>query len=410
MRAGKRWGAAVWVLAFLLLAGAMTGCQEDVTAPGECPALCPGGNSEVFEVTLNPIQGADSSYQPYFGTGQGNSLLASNGLPAAEARTVYRFVPRPDSVDVRDTLRAYTIDSVLLSFNLSARDTLTDGLKVFLYRLPPTVDENITFADVNPLLVEPNLIDSILVPDTLNAGRIQTVLTGDGIAKVATPVGSGEALAIGIGITAAQPTGIRLGSAAGGTGPSFITYVTVDVPDTATAIRKQQIVRSAGFNTFVVENSPTTDTTLLTVGGAPSSRSLLRFDLPQAIEDSGTIVRATLELTPSMPILGLPTDPALLTATAVLADLGAKSPITTDPTFIAGDTLPPGIAGVVSLDVTRLVQLWVSSSERPQSIFLTLLPEAASFMRAEFGSSRRPDVGVPRLIIDYQMPFPFERP
>ena len=53
----------------------------------------------------------------------------------------------------------------------------------------PTVDENVTFADVNPLLVEPNLIDSILVPDTLNTGRIQTVLTGDGIAKVATPAG-----------------------------------------------------------------------------------------------------------------------------------------------------------------------------------------------------------------------------
>ena len=108
MRAGKRWGAVVWVLALLLLAGAMTGCQEDVTAPGECPALCPGGSSEVFEVTLNPLQGTDSSYQPYFGAGQGNSLLASNGLPAAEARAVYRFVPRPDSVEVRDTLRAYT--------------------------------------------------------------------------------------------------------------------------------------------------------------------------------------------------------------------------------------------------------------------------------------------------------------
>jgi hypothetical protein len=152
------------------------------------------------------------------------------------------------------------------------------------------------------------------------------------------------------------------------------------------------------------------DTTLLTVGGAPSSRALLRFDLPQEIEDSGTIVRATLLLTPTGPILGLPTDPALLTATAVLADLGAKSPVTTDPTFISADTLTPGVSGVVQIDVTRLVQLWVQASDRPESIFLNLLPEAASFMRAEFGSSRRPDVGVPRLIVDYQMPFPFARP
>jgi len=396
-----------WLL-LLLLAVAMTACQEDLTTPGECPLLCPGGDSEVFEITLTPLPGSDSSYMPYFQPGQGNSLLASNGLPAAEARTVYRFVPPSDSVEVRDTNRAYTIDSVLLSFNVSARDTLTDGLKLYLYRLPPTVDEGITFGDVDPLMVEANLLDSIAVPDSLNVGRVQTVFTGDELAKVA--LGSGEPLAVGVGVAAAQPTGVRLGSAAGGTGPSFITYVTVDVPDTATAIRQQQIQRAAVFNTFVVENPPVVDTTLLTVGGAPSSRALVRFDLPQEIEDSGTIVRATLELTAAAPLIGLPTDPALLTATAVLADLGAKSPITTDPTYIASDTLTPGVSGTVSLDVTRLVQLWVQSSDRPESIFLNLLPEAASFMRAEFGSTRRPDIGVPRLIVDYQMPFPFARP
>ena len=410
MRRGNMTGGAVGLLAFLLLAGAMTGCQEDLTAPGECPSLCPGGNSEVFEVTLNPIPGADSSYMPYFAVAQGNSLLVSNGLPAAEARAVYRFLPRPDSIEVRDTLRAYAIDSVLLSFQLAARDTLTDGLKVYLYRLPPTVSDGITFAEVNAQLVEANIIDSIAVPDSVNVGRIQAVLSGDELAKVAVPPGSGEPLAVGVSVGAVQPTGIRLGSSAGGNGASFVTYVTVDVPDTAVAIVKQQIARSAGFNTFVVETPAVTDTTLLTVGGAPSSRALLRFDLPPAIEDSGTIVRATLELTPSAPILGLPTDPSLLTATAVLADLGAKSPLTEDPTFIAGDTITPGTSNVVSLDVTRLVQLWVSSPERPESIFLTLLPEAASFMRPEFGSTRRPDIGVPRLIIDYQMPFPFERP
>jgi hypothetical protein len=397
-----------WPLLFLVLAGAMTACQEDLTSPGECPLLCPGGNSEVFEITLNPLPGTDSSYMPYFAVGQGNSILASNGLPAAEARAVYRFVPRGDSIEVRDTNRAFIIDSVLLSFNISARDTLTDGLKLYLYRLPSTVDTGITFADIDPLLVEANLLDSIAVPDSVNTGRVQKVFMGDELAKVA--LASGEALAVGINIAAAQPTGVRLGSAAGGTGPNFVTYVTVDVPDTTSAILHQQIQRNAAFNTFVLETPPVVDTTLLTVGGAPSSRALLRFDLPQEIEDSGTIVRATLELTTPGPILGLPTDPALLTATAVLADLGAKSPVTTDPAFISADTLTPGVSGVVQVDVTRLVQLWVQASDRPEAIFLNLLPEAASFMRAEFGSSRRPDIGVPRLIVDYQMPFPFARP
>jgi hypothetical protein len=210
-----------WLLLSLLTA-AMMACQEDLTTPGECPQLCPGGDSEVFEITLNPLPGSDSSYMPYFQPGQGNSLLASNGLPAAEARTVYRFVPRSDSVEVRDTNRAYTVDSVLLSFNVSARDTLTDGLKLYLYRLPSTVDEGITFGDIDPAMVEANLLDSIAIPDSLNVGRVQTVFTGDELAKVA--LGSGEPLAVAVGVAAAQPTGVCLGSAAGGTGLHHVRH------------------------------------------------------------------------------------------------------------------------------------------------------------------------------------------
>ena len=261
--------------------------------------------------------------------------------------------------------------------------------------------------------MEANLIDSIAVPDSLNVGRIQTVLSGDELAKVAIPPGSGEPLAVGIGIGAAQPTGIRLGSAAGGTGPSFVTYVTVDVPDTATAIRKQQIARAAaGFNTFVVETPAVHGhdaahrrrrsvlACVAPVRPAPGDRGF-GHDRPG---DAGADAQRPRSS-------GLPTDPALLTATAVLADLGAKSPITTDPTFIAGDTLTPGTSDVVSLDVTRLVQLWVSSPERP-AVHLphTCCRRPRRSCEPSSAPSRRPDIGVPRLIIDYQMPFPFERP
>ncbi|MBA3259881.1 MAG: hypothetical protein H0T68_10525 [Gemmatimonadales bacterium] len=410
MTAGQGGRGTGGLVGFLLLAAVMLGCQEDLTAPADCPELCPSGNAEVFDVILNPLPGSDSSYFPYVGPGAGPALLVSNGLPAAEARTVFRFVSRPDSIEVRDTLRAYTVDSVLLSVVLLARDTLTDGLKVFLYRLPPTVDDGISFAEVDPLLVEANIIDSILVPDSLNSGRLQTVLQAEELAKVALPLGTGGTLAVGVAIGAAQPTGIRLGSAVSGSGPNFLTYTTVDVPDTTTAIRKQQILRTPGFNTFLTATTVELDSTALTVGGAPSSRALLRFDLPEDIEDSATIVRATLELIPTEPILGLPTDPSTLAARAVLADLGAKSPVTEDTTFIAIDTLSPGTMDTVRLDVTRVVRLWQADSERPEAVFLSLLPEAATFMRAEFGSTRTPQIGAPRLRVTYLRPFPFENP
>jgi hypothetical protein len=155
---------------------------------------------------------------------------------------------------------------------------------------------------------------------------------------------------------------------------------------------------------------PLPDDAFLTVGGEPSARALLRFNLPEDIEDSATIVRATLELVPRSPMLGLPSDPALLQAKALLADLGAKSPVTTDVRFITSDTLAVGSADTVRLDMTPIVRLWQSASERPEAVFLSLLPEGGSFTRPVFGSTRSGTVGAPRLRVTYLKPFPFENP
>jgi hypothetical protein len=133
--------------------------------------------------------------------------------------------------------------------------------------------------------------------------------------------------------------------------------------------------------------------------------------LPPQLRDSATIVRATLELIPAHPLLGLPGDRATIDARAVLADLGAKSPVTTDARFIVTDTLPQGSSDTLRLEVTRLVRLWQSATDRPPAIFLILHPEAATFTRPTFGSTHAGSpVGPPRLLITYQLPFPFEIP
>ena len=399
-------------LAAGLAALAVAACQERFTAPAECPAQCPGGSSDVFDTVLTTVPGADSSFEGYVEGGSGVALLVSNGLEASENRAIYRFAPRPDSIEVSDTNRGYVVDSVLLSVNLLARDTLLNGLKVFFYRIANTVESGVTFADVAPQLIEANLIDSVLVADSLNTGTVQLVLRGADALKTGLPSNAGGTLAIGVAVAPAG-TGIRVGATGSGTGATFASYVTgQEVADTVSD-RKQTITRTPSFNTFVTATAVDPDPTLLTVGGEPSSRALLRFDLPDRLQDSADIVRATLELVPSRPILGLPTDPAVLEARAVLADLGAKSPVvgSEDVTFISNDTLSPGVSDTVRLDVTNIVRLWQSTTtERPEAIFLSLLPEAATFMRAEFGSSRRPDIGPPRLRVTYMFAFPFEKP
>jgi hypothetical protein len=397
----------------------MTACQERLTSPADCPALCPGGSVQVFDTVVPAVALRDSSFPAhkdsangYVSRGQGAALLVSNGFAGSEDRAVYRLGTRGDSIAVRDTLRAYTVDSVLLNVTLVARDTLVDGLKVYLYRLPSTVDSTVTFADVDSQLVEANLIDSITVPDTLNSGAIHTTLRGADVDRLRLPVGGDSVLAIGLRMAAVAPTGIRVGAVAAGAGATFTSYVTVDVPDTG-SVRNQAMLRTTAFNTFLTQNTVVPDDTLLLVGGEPASRALVRFGLTDAFLDSTTIVRATLELTPARPIIGLPTDPSAIQVLAVIGDLGAKSPLTNDVNFIRQDTLPAVQSDTVKIEMTRIVQLWQSSRLRPQSIFLRLIPEGASFSRAAFFSTRSPSSGVlvaPRLRITFQRAFPFEKP
>ncbi len=83
-------------------------------------------------------------------------------------------------------LRAWTPSA--LRFNLVARDTLVNGLKLYLYRIDPRRwTTTTTFAIIEPLLIPTAIIDSIAVPDTLNTGAVQPMLRGADLAKVALP-------------------------------------------------------------------------------------------------------------------------------------------------------------------------------------------------------------------------------
>jgi hypothetical protein len=412
-----RWVACVGAIA----AGALA-CQEHLTSPGQCPELCPGGSPTVFDTVLSPVQGGDESVSGYVSRGGGVALLTSNGLPASEDRAIYRFVSRQDSITVRDTARAYTVDSVTLGLTLIARDTLVNGLKIFLYRLPADITpDTATFAGIDAQLAAPALIDSILVPDSVNTGAVSVVLRGADVDRVAIPAGTGGVLALGLRISADSPTGIRTGSIVGSNAATFLSYVTVDVPDTTTTIKHQTLSRSSQFNGFVTQTPYTVAPGTLLLGGEPSSRGFIRFALPSRIKDSATVVRATLELLPAIPIPGLPTDPAILEGRAVLSDLGPKSPLATNPaSLIPQDTLTLESSDTVRLDITDIVKLWQSSEERPQEVALRLgartstpgvIAEGASFTRTLFGStSPLSPVGPPRLRVTYLLSFPFESP
>jgi hypothetical protein len=398
-----------WWIGGLLAVLTLAGCQEKLTTPADCPALCPGGQPQVFDEVFTAVPGADTSFVGYVQPHQSGALLVSNGLQSFEELGLVRFLPRSAMVSVRDTLRNYTIDSVALNLTVIARDTNLTGLQVLLYRLSPGLDSSTTFAAVAPAFVPESLIATINVPDSVNTGAIRAVFQGVDLSRVEIPASDSGRLALGIRIAAPTATGVRLGALPAGSSPTFITYATVDIPDTGTA-KLRTIPTGPAFNTYVSQVPPVIDPTLLAVGGAPSARALLRFNLPPRIRDSATIVRATLELTAVAPILGLPTDPARVVSRAVVADVGAKSPVSSAAMRVPEDTVEAG-AGGVSLEAVRLVELWLGAAGRPTALVLSLSPEAASFTRPVFYSTRAADPAQrPRLHISYLLSFPFETP
>ncbi|HET6779016.1 MAG TPA: hypothetical protein VFH26_09015, partial [Gemmatimonadales bacterium] len=103
------------------------------------------------------------------------------------------------------------------------------------------------------------------------------------------------------------------------------------------------------------------------------------------------------------------TDTVLLEARSVLADVGGKSPVNTQPDRVPAERLELG-ATTVSIEAVRLVELWLRSA-RPSALILALTPEGASFTKPVFYSTRAIDPALrPRLRLSYLLSFPFETP
>jgi hypothetical protein len=398
-------GLKKFLLGWVIVALVVAACQEQLTAPADCPALCPGGYI-IRDTVLDPIPDADSSFEGYVLPGQGTTIRVSNGLPASEDRGVIRFNTRPDSLFLRDTLRSYTIDSATIEFTITRRDTAVGGLKMYLYRLPATIDTSATFAQVVPDLTPANLLDSVLVDDTADTPLVRVVFKDTTTYKVDIPAADSGVLAIGVAMAAASPTGVRIGTIlTGSAAPVFTSFVNVDIADTT--LQKRTILLNPKFSDFVTQNPPTLDPDLLTTGGAPSARSLIRFDWPDFIRDSGQLVRVTLELIPTAPMDGLPNDPAFLEARIVLSDLGAKSSLS-QSTF-AEFELAEASSDTVNFEIVSLLSAWQTIPTIPHALSLSLTPEGSSFTRATFGSTRTPGKK-PRLKVTYAVPFRFARP
>jgi hypothetical protein len=397
-----------WILPGLI-AAAMVACQEHLAAPADCPALCPGGYG-VRDTIIDPEDSQDSSFAGYAVAGQNGSVRVSDNFAPSDDRAIFRFLPLDSVYTVpltTDSVLPYTIDSVVIALTVAYRDTSVKNLYLYLYRLPSTLDSNYTFADADAAFIPANFIDSLHVDDTLQTQRVESVLMDSAaLARVARVPGDSGKLAVGVAIRAAQGTGVRLATAGSGI-PTVFTYVHVFTGDTTE--NPQLFSRVPEFSRFVSRSVQPLDQSVLTVGGAPSARSIIRFPWSPYLRDSAQLLRVSLELIPTAPIPGLRGDTAFIQARPVLADFGSKSPTTSDAFYVTLKALDLNQTDTVHLEILRSATLWQGTQPRPPAIMLQLIPEAVSFTRATFGSTRTQGLR-PRLRVTYALKFPFEEP
>ena len=96
----------LWLVFFLSVL-VVAGCTEELTVPGQCPELCPGGQPVVLDTILLATEGSDTAFFGYSDRATISSLLVSDSIAAGEARSWVRFPQRSDSVTVAGVVHAY---------------------------------------------------------------------------------------------------------------------------------------------------------------------------------------------------------------------------------------------------------------------------------------------------------------
>lgn len=434
----RRVAVALFVVATGI--GVWAGCTEQIMAPGQCPDFCPNGQIVLHDTVFTTIIERDSSYRGYRQAYQSEAATAAT-IPGLESRPFFelnemitRVRSVPGSATDTSTVPIFA-DSARLRVTIIRNDTSARNLQLKYYALPLTVDTLSTFADLDPYFSGP-AIDSVNVSDlrarplitdtatvriwgdtiqTDSAGHVLIVRPDstyeiysslDTLQAPFNPDSAGR-LAFGVRVTADSGVSIALGMNESISFGPVIEWFYHYTPQDSTTAKADSALRAPSFDTFVFNPPSAAIDSNLTVGGVPAARSLIRVNVPTWLHDSIDVVRATVILVPVAPVPGTAADSFRVGIRAVLADLGAKSPLANE--FSGTAVVRTGSMDTVRVEISDLVRTWSLIDTLATAFFVGQLPEAASFTEIRFHSSRSP-LFRPALHVTYIKRFPFGAP
>ena len=295
-------------LTFLLAAIAATtiaACAENLDAGKSCPLLCPQQAILLADTTIFGVE-IDSTVigLPPIGH-EAYLMLASHG-DTLETRAIVRFDTLPQSYTKS------TIDSVIT--HLDSAILITPIAKPdSLHRLkaPVTIEAyNVDTVDTDTSAV---ILGSLFRPDRFLGSKtfapeslLDTLRIPISTDSVYDRVKNGTRLRVGFRVRSSIGVDIRIGTSQTNGPVSLRLRASLDTaaapvsvaPNSSTPPAQTFASGPLEDFTIVLKGGQTTlGANALGVGGVPSRRTYIRFNIPSHIVDSTTIVRASLLLT-----------------------------------------------------------------------------------------------------------------
>jgi len=410
------------LLATAALFVSILSCSENLDSSGVCPILCPAIGGEVKNITIDAVV-IDTTVPSLSGLGTEAGLLLASRGDTLDTRVVVRFDSLPEKfTPTGDTAQDIAfVDSAYIQFSL---DTLSikgaEPVTIEAYDVDTTANDTSTAA-VLALFRPDRFISSqtfarAQLTDTLKYHISSAVL----LAKIQ----SRTALRIGLRATGPASSQMRFISAEGGIGPNLFFRATPDtttVPQTVAPFSKTPVGESILASnltdyTVIAKAPPEAPPSVLAIGGLPARRVYIRFNIPDSIIDSATVVRATLLLN-QLPNNAIdPTDTVLLLPEVALAGTAVIDPAKAAQIIgsISVDTLrlTPGGSGIKNVELARAFTLWHTQSpdSLPRAIILKSLTEGNTAIELRFSSSEDIAALRPRLRISYTAKVPLGLP
>lgn len=410
-------------LAAILALPLFAACSERIEAGAACPDLCPTENVPVRDTVLDAVV-LDTSLTGFPLPGAPPYLLleARQGADSVDIRAIVRFDSLPTKFfpsGGADSAVITAVDSSFLRLHIdSTTKKFTAPITISAYDVDTAAAVDTSTAALSRLFRADRFIGSVTIkPDSLTTDSVRIPIANGAIVRH-TRDSSG--LRIGLRLTSTAPARLRIVASQSGTSanrarlsfdPSTDTSYTplVFTPSSKTPSEPNLALALQDFTlaTVGLKPSPGSD---LQIGGFPTRRAVMRFNVPTKFVDSSTIVRATLLLTQRPVPGGDIADTVVLQTDVVLADTSIKDLSRIAQLAAPGATLSidsvrfaPNDSGARVLPLVNLLRVWRTLPATTQrAIVLRASSEGHQVAAIRFFSTEASIAALrPRLRISY---------